>query len=172
MESDYIIQGDNLGAKISRFNVLPWRNGSRDTWPTLSNHGATTTAMSSLFWIYQRYWLITSLKFMDFLNIAYLIAKECFRIQRILKRRLVLGFSCLKPVEAKQVLVCHVTLPAPTLIQWRGRRSRTCLREMCWIKKRGRRQEENQEFTQTLRNSTYMLFLFIFNSLNLDRGIC
>lgn len=132
---------------------------------------------SHVFFVLDLSTLLTNYKFTvdGFLKIESLKVRECSRVQCISKRRSVLRNSCLKPVWATRVVVWVVTwlsLP-PLRSNERGRRrSRTCLREMCWIKKRGWRQEENQDFFQQWGIRHILLFLFIFNSLNLDRGIC
>lgn len=118
---------------------------------------------SHVFFVLDLSTLLTNYKFTvyGFLKIESLIARECSHMQCISKRRRVLGNSCLKPVWARRVVVWVVTwlsLPPLRSNEWR-RRSRTCLREMCWIKKRGWRQEENQDY---FNNEEFDIFCFSF----------
>ncbi len=131
---------------------------------------------SHVFFVLDLSTLLTNYKFTvyGFLKMEYLIARECSHMQCISNRRRVLGNSFLKPVWVTRVVVWVVTwlsLPPLRSNEWR-RRSRTCLREMCWIKETWLKIRRKSGFFQQWGIRHILLFLFIFNSLNLDRGIC
>jgi len=111
--------------------------------------------------------------FYGFFNIMFLIARECSLYALYLKGRRVLWSSCSKPVlsHASSCVDDHMTLPAPTSIQWMGKKKSdmfegNVLNKETWLKTR----RKSGFFQQW--GFRHIFFLFVLGSLNLDRGIC